>query len=138
MAYDIFSKYGLDKIHDSLTENYDYKDNNPEVWQLIDTKSVLDSDGFQTDYAWYTDGEKHIFMFGDTDITEPDPDYSDWECDSETEAKEWFDSYRGFDDDLSESIDYDSLEADEEYNGNADFLNDAFNRIYAIEGELED
>ena len=59
----------------------------------VDSKEVFDSDNFITDYTWYTNGDKHIFMFGDKDITEPDEDYADWECDSEEEAQEWFDDY---------------------------------------------
>ena len=62
-------------------------------WVEVDSKAVFDLDGFITDYTWYTDGDKHIFMFGDKDIEEPDEDYADWECDSEEEAREWFDSY---------------------------------------------
>ena len=62
-------------------------------WKEVDSKEVFDSDNFITDYTWYTNGDKHIFMFGDKDITEPDEDYADWECDSEEEAQEWFDDY---------------------------------------------
>lgn len=32
-------------------------------------------------------------MFGDNDLYEPDPDYADWEGNSEEEAIEWFDNY---------------------------------------------
>lgn len=135
-AYDIFKSYGLHKIHDSLTENLDYKDNDSSRWELVRTKSVMDSDGFMTDYAWYTDGEKHIFMFGDTDITEPDEDYADWEAESETTAQEWFDSYKGFEED-QDSYDFEE-ELDNDFTGNANFMNDGFNRVYNIEGELED
>ena len=62
-------------------------------WKEVASKEVFDSDNFITDYTWYTNGEKHIFMFGDKDIEEPDEDYADWECDSEEEAQEWFDNY---------------------------------------------
>lgn len=71
-------------------------------WKLVETKPVEDEDGFETEYAWYTDGEKHIFMFGDTDLYEPDELYADHEADSEEEAREWFDNYSGFNECLHE------------------------------------
>ena len=136
MSYDIFHKYGLDKIKDSLTENYDIKDYDSAKWNEVKSKSVMDSDGFYTDYTWYTDGTTHIFMFGDKDLYEPDEDYADWVCDSEEVASEWFDSYTGF-----ESDDWDNFEEDEivdDYSGNADFMNDGFDRVYGNGTELED
>ena len=66
------------------------------TWQLVDHKSVPDSDGFNTDYAMYTDNSgKYICMFGDMDVYGPDEDYADWEGDSEAVAYEWFDNYEG-------------------------------------------
>lgn len=74
----------------SLTEYYDF----------IKTKSVKDMDGFNTDYTMYKDvvTGKYVFVFGDTDIYGPEDGYFDWECDTEQEAEEWFNSYTGFDD----------------------------------------
>ena len=137
MAYDIFRCYGLDKIHDSFTESYDYKDNDAEQWKLVKQKEVQDSDGFLTEYSWYTNGVKHIFMFGDSDLYDPDEDYADWVTDSEQEAQDWFDSYNGFEE---EEPSFDDIEEyDEDYAGNADFMNDGFNRAFAGEGvDLED
>lgn len=135
MSYDIFHKYGLDKIHDSLTENYDWKDNDPSRWELVKTKEVTDSDGFMTEYAWYTDGSKHIFMFGDTDLYEPDEDYADWVTESEKEASDWFNNYEGFS--TEDSYDFED-ELDNTYTGNADFLNDGFNRVFGNGLDLED
>ena len=68
-------------------------------WIEVSSKSVPDSDGMLTDYTWYRNqsGDKHIFMFGDKELYEPDESYADWECDSTEEAQEWFDSYNGFD-----------------------------------------
>ena len=43
-------------------------------------------------------------MFGDKDIYEPDPDYADWEGDSQEEAYEWFDSYSVGDDEYDDDI----------------------------------
>lgn len=91
--YDIFHKYGFEKIQDSNSLNESVV---PEKWEVVATKSVPDYDGFQTEYVWYTNGDKHIFMFGDSDFVEADPDYADWECDSEQEAHDWFNSYTGF------------------------------------------
>ena len=69
-------------------------------WEKIQTKTVKDYDGFTTDYTMYKNPEgQYIFMMGDTDIYGPDPDYADWECESEEEAIEWFDAYRGPGDD---------------------------------------
>lgn len=138
MAYDIFHSYGLDKIHDSLTESYDYKDNNSEQWKLVKSKEVQDSDGFLTDYSWYTNGVKHIFMFGDNDSYDPDEDYADWETESEQEAQEWFDSYNGFVDDADVYAQGDFDEFDEDYTGNANFMNDGFDRVFGEGLTLED
>lgn len=136
MKYDIFKAYGLDKIKDSLTENFDSKDTDYDKWTEVNQKSVLDSDGFTTDYTWYTDGEKHIFMFGDSEIYPPDEDYADWVCDSEEEASEWFASYRGFEED--EEYDFDEDDFDNEPKGNSDFLNDGFQRVFGDDLDLED
>ena len=136
MAYDIFKKYGLDKIKDSLTEDYDYKDTDTSKWELIRRKAVEDSDGFMTDYSWYTDGTQHIFMFGDADIYTPDIDYADHVADSAEEAKEWFDSYNGF----AEESEWDNFEEDDIDNtpsGNSDFMNDGFNNVYSDGLDLE-
>lgn len=135
MAYDMFHGFGLDKIKDSLTESFDYKDNNPEQWNLVNKKSVMDSDGFYTDYCWYTNGEKHIFMLGDCDIYSPDEDYADWVVETESEAKEWFDSYNGFEEEEEDIEDDDFFES---CTGNANFMNDAFERVFGNGAELED
>ena len=65
-------------------------------WEFIKGKMIKDSDGFLTSYDWYrnTDSGLNIFMFG---AEEADPDYADWETESDAEAKEWFNSYNGFD-----------------------------------------
>lgn len=137
MAYDIFHGYGLDKIHDSFTENIDYKDNDVSQWTEVDSKEVLDSDGFTTDYTWYTNGEKHIFMFGDKEVYEPDEDYADWVTESEIEATDWFNSYEGFNEDTPSWIDIDES-FEESPTGNANFMNDGFDRVYGDGLELED
>lgn len=140
MANDIFRCYGLHKIHDSMTEDYDTKDNDASQWELVKVKSVMDSDGFMTDYAWYTneDKDKHIFMFGDTDFTAPDEDYADWVAETESEANEWFNSYTGFAEDEDDWNDFEYDNVDEEFTGNANFLNDGFERVFGQGAELED
>lgn len=65
-------------------------------WEFIKGKMIKDSDGFLTSYDWYrnTDSGLNIFMFGED---EADPDYADWETESDAEAEDWFNSYKGFD-----------------------------------------
>ncbi len=65
-------------------------------WEFIKGKMIKDIDGFLTSYDWYRnkDSGLNIFMFG---ADEADPDYADWETESDSEAKEWFNSYKGFD-----------------------------------------
>ena len=65
-------------------------------WEFIKGKMIKDSDGFLTSYDWYRnmDSGLNIFMFGEE---EADPDYADWETESDSEAEDWFNSYTGFD-----------------------------------------
>ena len=65
-------------------------------WEFVKGKMIKDSDGFLTSYDWYrnTDSGLNIFMFGEE---EADPDYADWETESDAEAEDWFKSYKGFD-----------------------------------------
>lgn len=77
-----------------------------------DSKSVEDSDGFFTDYTMYfnTENGKYVFVFGDKDTYRPEDGDFDWECDTEEEAREWFDSYQGFsdeDEDVTDGFDND-------------------------------
>lgn len=121
MAYDIFHNYNFE-TGKMMVENY-FDDPNPD-WALVSCKSVEDSDGFITDYCWYTDGDKHIFMFGDSDLYEPNEDYADWVCETEEEAKEWFDNYEGF---KEVELEY----YDEAFiNPTRNFINKGFDRVY--------
>lgn len=87
-------------------------------WEEVASKQVEDSDGFMTDYVWYTDGFKHVFVFGDSEIYRPEDGNFDWEIDvvegkeaeSYREAQEWFDSYNGFADDLGEKLKCEDLD----------------------------
>lgn len=65
-------------------------------WRELQSKYVLDSDGFYTDYTLYTNGSTFICMFGDKDIYEPDQAYADYETENEEDAYDWFDNYEGF------------------------------------------
>lgn len=75
-------------------------------WEELRTKHVLDTDGMLTDYTLYvnSDRSRYICMFGDKDIYEPDPDYADWEGDSQEEAYEWFDNYSVGDEEYDDDI----------------------------------
>lgn len=69
-------------------------------WVELDHKMVKDSDGFETDYTlWYNEyTDKYVCIFGDRDVYYPENSEWDIECENEDEAREWFDSYTGFDD----------------------------------------
>jgi hypothetical protein len=77
-------------------------------------------------------------MFGDSDLYDPDEDYADHVTESENEAKEWFDSYYGFED---ESDPWEEFEEDDAFLdapvGNADFMNDGFDSVYGNGEKLE-
>lgn len=89
------------------------EDTDAEEWEEVASKAVEDSDGFMTDYVWYTNGDKHVFIFGDSDIYRPEDGYFDWEVDivegkeaeAYKEAQEWFNSYNGFAEELDEAQD---------------------------------
>lgn len=96
-----------DDIDDSYLieddENY-YDDDitsNPNIFKEIASKSVPDFDGFMTDYTMYlnTDTGEYVFVFGDKEAYGPENSSFDWECETEERAWEWFNNYRGFDDD---------------------------------------
>ena len=78
----------LRKQSNSIKENFD-----TSKWYFMNTKKVFDSDGFLTDYTWYSDGNKHIMILGDKEIYEPDIDNADFITDDKEEASDWFDFY---------------------------------------------
>lgn len=63
-----------------------------------------DSDGFYTDYTMYRNIEtgEYVFVFGDKDVYTPDQEDFDWTCDTEEEAWEWYNSYTGFSEEVSQ------------------------------------
>lgn len=75
----------------------DTKDATNDTYTFISSKSVPDSDGFQTDYTWYraSDGT-NVFVFGDNDIYKPEDEYFDHVEEDDSAAEEWFNSYQGF------------------------------------------
>lgn len=87
----------------------DYPD---EEWEEVSSKTVQDSDGFYTDYTWYTNGNKHVFVFGDSEVYRPEDGDYDWEieviegkeAEAYKEAQEWFNTYEGFEDELDEHV----------------------------------
>lgn len=78
-------------------------------YDLIKIKTIIDSDGFDTEYALYRDNQsgQYFTMFGDMDLYEPDIEYADAVFDSYREAEEWFDSYNGFEDEDDYNFDVD-------------------------------
>lgn len=86
-----------------------------ERFELIKRKSVLDSDGFYTDYSMYYNKEDntYVFVFGDSDLYRPEDGYFDYECESEEEANEWFDGYNGFEDDDNDEFVEDNMMTEE-------------------------
>lgn len=79
-----------------------------EQYTYVKSKTVYDYDGFTTEYTMYYDevNDKYVFVFGDSDFYNPNDGYEefDWECDTEQEADEWFENYKGYEDDLDESL----------------------------------
>lgn len=65
-------------------------------YKFIKEKDIVDSDGFTSVYSWYMDSNDHSKFFYD--------DVEDWEADSKEEAEEWFNSFTGSYDDVSESV----------------------------------
>lgn len=86
---------------DSVLSSIYTDDEDDSPYQYLESKQVLDSDGFYTDYTLYlnTDTGNYICMFGDNDVYEPDEDYADYVTDSKSTAYEWFENYHGFEDD---------------------------------------
>ena len=92
-AHDL-DEYSFDSEEDDTNSEY----------KKLRTKSVMDSDGFYTDYTLYKkqDGT-YICIFGDNEYYTPEDTEPDFETEDESEAIEWFDSYTGFEDDFDES-----------------------------------
>lgn len=78
----------------------------PELWREVESKTVPDFDGFSTDYTLYenmnVEGEpKYVCVFGDKDMYHPEDHDYDWYSDKDFDAaKEWFDNYKGFEEEF--------------------------------------
>ena len=72
-------------------------------WEYVDSKDVYDEDGFRDVYYWYKKDGLHRFFFS-SDVDYGDPEYFDWETESDEAAEEWFNTY-----DLQESLTEDFL-----------------------------
>lgn len=94
-------------------------------YKLIATKTVVDSDGFTTDYSWYKDLDTgdNFFIMGDADFYEADPMYADYETSDDAVASEWFDTYEGFvdeeqlDEDVARTTSGDTIEGEMSLDG---------------------
>lgn len=84
-------------IYETIKESFNDETDTPRFVE-IDKTSVEDSDGFLNDYTLYHDTEnnKYVTVLGDSDSYRPEEGNFDMEFDTEKEAREWFDSYKGF------------------------------------------
>lgn len=90
-------------------------------YEKVRSKMVPDSDGFMTDYTMYYDtvNDRYVFVFGDNEVYKPEDEDFDWECETEEQANDWFDSYTGFAEDGPEDI-YSSVPTDDSNNNEAE------------------
>lgn len=81
-------------------DDIDGLDATTDTYTLIKHKSIPDTDGFQTEYAWYkaSDGT-NVFVFGDMDVYKPEDGYFDHVEEDDNAAEEWFSNYQTFEDD---------------------------------------
>ena len=121
-----FQKKGVKKNMKIKESYYDMED---VAYDLLETKSVYDYDGFTTDYSLYgvrmddsDDFHYYVCVFGDRDMYDPNEgsvDF-DFETDDYDEALEWFDNYTGYEyddeDEYDESYEYEYSDSlSEEY-----------------------
>lgn len=83
----------------SVTESVE--DEDTSEFGIVDTKRVMDVDGFLTDYIWVklSDGTNQFFLVDKDYFEDPSQFEPDWETDSDAEAQEWYDNY---DEDIEE------------------------------------
>lgn len=83
-------------------------------WEEVASKEVLDANGFTSEYTWYKNPEtgEHKFFFDNEE---------DWEEDSEETAREWFDSYTGWEDVDEEEDTFIDSTLDEAVSGESDW-----------------
>lgn len=82
-------------------EVYDFDYFEQTKWKKITSKSVMDADDFSTDYTMYQNQAtgSYGFIFGDNEAYTPQNCALDYECETEREALEWFELYKGFEQD---------------------------------------
>lgn len=138
-AFTVFATYGdaaRRSKYECLSENFGKGE-----WQEVASKTVEDSDGFLTDYVWYTDGDRHVFIFGDSDIYRPEDGYFDWEVDivegkeaeAYKEAQDWFNSYNGFAEELDEAQDIYDIQGQAVRDAHRKEVLDEFKEIFTDE-----
>lgn len=77
-------------------------------FRKVASKSVMDSDGFYTDYTWYKlidaygDEGLNVFVYGDNDVYLPEDGDWDFAIYDDEEASAWFENYVGFEEDLDD------------------------------------
>lgn len=105
---DLASTPEIELLDSHLAE---YEESDERNYKKIKSKTVEDSDGFNTEYTMYYDksGNKFIFIFGDSDVYDPHNSDPDWECDSIKEAEEWFNNYSGFADTTPDLTEHNKL-----------------------------
>ena len=86
-------------------------DLDPERYEEIKSKQVLDSDGFYNDYTMYYDkvNNSYVFVFGDIDLYEGTIDHEE---ENKEAAEEWFDGFDGFEE-LGESKKTEAVDTEE-------------------------
>lgn len=93
----------LNQLHDTMDavesstdwdDEDDFYNEESSEFEQVASKQVVDFDGFMTDYTMYrTSDGRYVFVFGDNDRYRPEDGDFDFECDTEEEAWEWFNSY---------------------------------------------
>lgn len=110
-TFKVFASKGAKEDTQPVKAAYDFEDENEGRYERVDTKQVVDYDGFTTDYTLWHDlsDDTYFCVFGDRDIYGPDDSDRDYETDSYDAAMEWFDLYKGpgedEDDDVYSSTD---------------------------------
>lgn len=116
----------LNESYNRLAENVD------ERFEMISTKSVTDTDGFKTDYTlWYDGDEDNYFtIFGDRDIYDPRMSSHDMDFgENLEEAENWFYEYEGFEDELDECLNEDSLDDNGAFWSAIDSLSEKYSKV---------
>jgi hypothetical protein len=104
--------------HFDMTEDdFDNETLESHGWEYVASKDVYDKDGFRDAYMWYKNPKKglHRFYFS-SDVDYGDPEYYDWESESEESAQEWFDSYSLEDEEEDSNIGLDEANKCEDTN----------------------